>query len=160
MFPAIAKMRQARANRKELEHLRERLRDCEEFLDDDNATFAARMGSLIRDRLERHFGAEPVTSIGSDVDLMREDKLLDAFPPKTLAEISGKLTVEVFDKELTDDDYAPETSLLLLSGWLKAKALQRRSPDAEIVAQAQELAGLYFSHIRNLLGIARKADRT
>jgi hypothetical protein len=155
MFAAIGKMRQAKEDRNQLERLRVRLHAFNELLRTEDPTFMVRTASRIRRCLEHRFGPEGVTEVNNDDELMREDKLFDCFSPTKLFEISTKLSDEEENIAIADDDYAPSVSLMLMSGWLKAKAIQHRSSGAHVVSEAKEHAELFLFHIQSLLRILR-----
>jgi hypothetical protein len=155
MFSAIARMRQAKADRKMMAGLRVRLHSFQELLKAEDITFKIRLGSRIRRQLEHRFGDETVARLNSDEDLMRESKLFDCFSFEKLFEISDKLSGGKATHQIKNDDYAPPASLMLLAGSLKAKAIELRSADHEIIQEAREHAALHYFHIQNLLRIVR-----
>lgn len=155
MFSAIARMRQAKADREIMARLRVRLHAFQELLKTEDVTFRIRLGSRIRRQLEQRFGDENVARINSDEDLVRECKLFDCFSSEKLLEISDQLSGEEAAHQTKNDDYAPQASLMLLAGWLRAKAIEVRSTDRQIIQDAKDHAGVHYFHIRNLLRIVR-----
>jgi hypothetical protein len=86
---------------------------------------------------------------------LNESTLLDCFASEKLLEIASRLDEEATSHNSKSDDYAPEASLMLLAGWLKAKEIAVRSQHATVVGEAKEHADLYYFHIKNLLRVVR-----
>ena len=118
---------------------------------------AVQIGSRVRSSLEHRFGTERETSIDCDDDLIREERLVENFTAEHLLQLSKNFSALAEKADEDDGDIVNATSISwrLLSGWLKAKEIVRRSRDKKVVEEAREHEALFFFHIKNLLRVLR-----
>lgn len=133
------------------------------------AFWCVSVGVGIRRQLESRFGTDAAHAfdIGTDHDLQQQAGFLDGLPTERLSQLADAL-YELADRKLSEEappeEERKETSqglaLLILSQWVKSKAILRSATDTKFIKEVQELEEFFYDHIRKLLRMCRGESAT
>lgn len=155
----------------ELASLEQNLSFCIKALTDRQdeqakAAWAFVVGGKVSDQLATRFGTETYQSITTEDELHQQSQSLDNLSSDRLAEVAedlDKLAEKNFSadypsKTQENKASAQGSAYWLLSAWVKAKAIAKKSTEPEFKARAEELEAAVYNVIKGITGLSKEDE--